>query len=86
MARVEGFLALVQRITTRKLKETQGSLGCAELRAAARGEMSVFVFEKTETAGWSPTDARVGPPRFDPAVFGVVRGGARLAIRRRKTA
>ncbi|HKV50290.1 MAG TPA: hypothetical protein VJO52_03740, partial [Gemmatimonadaceae bacterium] len=54
---MEGFLALVERITTRKLKETQGSLGCAELRAAARGEMSVSCFEQ-QNARMVTTDAR----------------------------
>ncbi|HKV50578.1 MAG TPA: hypothetical protein VJO52_05190, partial [Gemmatimonadaceae bacterium] len=36
-------------------KETEGSLGCAEPRAAARGEMSVVV--EKQNGGWSPTDA-----------------------------
>ncbi|HKV50263.1 MAG TPA: hypothetical protein VJO52_03605, partial [Gemmatimonadaceae bacterium] len=54
-------------------KETEGSLGCAEPRAAARGEMSVVV--EKQNGGWSPTDAHASPrnDRFDPAVFAVVR-------------
>ncbi|HKW15844.1 MAG TPA: hypothetical protein VJS69_15270, partial [Candidatus Krumholzibacteria bacterium] len=59
-------------------KETEGSLGCAELRAAARGEMSVVVFEK-QNGKMVTTDARARPRihRFDPAVFAVVRAQCR---------
>ncbi|HKV51007.1 MAG TPA: hypothetical protein VJO52_07365, partial [Gemmatimonadaceae bacterium] len=56
------FLALVTRMTKGKLKD----------RAAARGEVSVVVFE---TGQMVTTDARARPrsDRLDPAVFAVVR-------------